>query len=316
MPRQPRIELEGALYHIISRGNNRQVIFKDDQDRAKFLSLLEGQKKRRPFYLYAYVLMSNHVHLLVERAGERLGDILKPVFGSYAQWWNRKYRHVGHVFQSRYKAILCQSDAYLGTLVRYIHLNPVRAKIVRHAEEYQWSSHRVYLRQRREPWVDVEPVLRQFGKTKKQAIAQYVAFVRAGEGEGHREDFYQGVEGRMLGDAEFVETIKKKVGDVKPMGKRQERTQPGLTWQDLVERVERETGVKKQAIFGRGRKPEQLLCKEALIYAAHEWLGMRTIEIARRMGVDPSSCSRRYAVARERVRSDASLRHLVERLTS
>jgi REP element-mobilizing transposase RayT len=118
MPRPPRVEFEGALYHVITRGNNRQPVFKDEADYQKFLSLLQREKQKPPFYLYAYVVMTNHIHLLVERQTDRLSGIMQRMLTGYGQYWNRKYRKVGHVFQGRYKAILCQKDAYLSELVR------------------------------------------------------------------------------------------------------------------------------------------------------------------------------------------------------
>lgn len=131
MARRPRLEVEGGLYHIIARGNNRQTIFHSDDDHKKFLSLLGVQKEKLPFYLYSYCLMTNHFHLLIERQVDTIGHIMLRVLTGYSQYYNRKYRKVGHVFQGRHKAILCQSDQYLSALVRYIHLNPVRAKMVR-----------------------------------------------------------------------------------------------------------------------------------------------------------------------------------------
>jgi len=145
MARKSRIEIEGGLYHVITRGNNRQQIFNGDDDYQKFLSLLEVQKGRLPFFLYAYCLMSNHVHLLIERQADSIGRIMHRVLTGYAQYYNWKYQRVGHVLQGRHKAILCQSDRYLSELVRYIHLNPVRAKMVRRPEHYRYSSHRAYL---------------------------------------------------------------------------------------------------------------------------------------------------------------------------
>ena len=145
MPRRPRLELEGGLYHIIARGNNRNDIFHSDQDHKKFLSLLLTQKAKLTFYLYAYCLMTNHFHLLIERQSETIGKMMQRVLKGYSQYYNRKYKNVGHVFQGRHKAILCQSDRYMGELVRYIHLNPVRAKMVRKAEKYPYSSQRAYL---------------------------------------------------------------------------------------------------------------------------------------------------------------------------
>lgn len=123
MARKPRVEVEGALYHIITRGNNRQVIFGSHDDYLKILLLLDQQKTKLPFYLYAYCLMPNHIHLLVERQQDSISRVMHRVLTGYTQYNNRKYKRVGHVLQGRYKAILCQSDQYLAELVRYIHLN-------------------------------------------------------------------------------------------------------------------------------------------------------------------------------------------------
>ena len=125
MARKARAEVEGGLYHVIARGNNRRRIFDAPADYEKFLSLLTRLKVRLPFFLYAYCLMTNHVHLLIERQAHTIGRIMHRVLTGYSQYYNRRYRRVGHLFQGRHKAILCQSDRYLAELVRYIHLNPV-----------------------------------------------------------------------------------------------------------------------------------------------------------------------------------------------
>ena len=126
MPRKPRIEISGGLYHVITRGNNRRKVFRSHDDYVKLIDFLTQQKSKLPFHLYAYCLMPNHVHLLLEMQEDRVSGIMQRVLTSYSRYHNRKYRKVGHVFQGRYKSILCQSDRYLGELVRYIHLNPVR----------------------------------------------------------------------------------------------------------------------------------------------------------------------------------------------
>ena len=135
MPRKLRVEVEGGLYHLITRGNDRQDVFHSTDDHLKFLSLLAKQKQKSPFYLYAYCLMTNHAHLLIERREETVGRIMQRLLTGYSQYYNRRYRHIGHVFQGRHKAILCQSDRYLSALVRYIHLNPVRAGMVEKPEQ-------------------------------------------------------------------------------------------------------------------------------------------------------------------------------------
>src|SRR5688572_13763288 len=113
MARGPRVEVEGGLYHLITRGVDRQAIFHDERDHAKFIALLTAQKARLPFYLFAYCLMTNHVHLLIERRIDDVGRIMHRLLTGYSQYYNRRYRRVGHLLQGRYKAILCQSDPYL-----------------------------------------------------------------------------------------------------------------------------------------------------------------------------------------------------------
>ena len=138
MARKSRIEVPGGLYHIITRGNNRRNIFRSHDDYLRFLHMVTEQKAKRPFFLYGYCLMPNHTHLLIERQDDAVSRIMQSVLTGYGQYFNRKYKKIGHLFQGRYKAILCQTDRYLGELVRYIHLNPVRARMVRRPEGYEY----------------------------------------------------------------------------------------------------------------------------------------------------------------------------------
>ncbi len=130
MARKPRIEFSGAFYHIIVWGNQKQVIFLDENDRQEYLKRIEHYQQKCGFILYAFVLMSNHVHLLLETPKDQISRIMQMINFTYTQYFNRKYNKVGHLFQGRYKSHLCDKDEYLLTLMRYIHLNPVRAGIV------------------------------------------------------------------------------------------------------------------------------------------------------------------------------------------
>ena len=141
MARKSRVEVEGGLYHVITRGNDRKDIFHSADDHLKFLSLIAKQKAILPFYLYAYCLMTNHIHLLIERRTDNVGRIMHRILTGYSQYYNRRYMKIGHLLQGRHKSILCQSEVYMGELVRYIHLNPVRARMVTRAEDYPYSSH-------------------------------------------------------------------------------------------------------------------------------------------------------------------------------
>jgi putative transposase len=212
MARKPRIEFQGALYHVITRGNQRQRIFKDRTDYQKYLHFLESYKDRYPFFLYAYVLMTNHIHLLVEMRDTPLSKILQGINQSYTMYFNWKYMTVGHLFQGRYKAILCDRDAYLLSLVKYIHYNPMRTKKTKSLEMYPWSSHHAYLgRTRAKGLVDTDLVLGLFSMCKGVAQRRYREFMEGKEGL-KREEVYATVDQRIQGDEGFVETILTRYG--------------------------------------------------------------------------------------------------------
>ncbi len=169
MARKPRVEFSGALYHVICRGNQRQVIFRNDADRKYYLDSLERYRQWYGFKVYAYVLMSNHVHMLLETGGMPLSRIMQGLQLRYTGYFNRKYNKVGHLFQGRYKAILCDRDAYLLELVRYLHLNPQRMRSPMQAATYRWSSHGAYLGKGNIVTIETVPVLREFAKSVGKA---------------------------------------------------------------------------------------------------------------------------------------------------
>src|SRR5690242_1305208 len=145
MARQARIEYPGALYHVISRGIERRDLFRDDRDRERYLSILERSVERFRFRLYAYCLMGNHIHLALETGKIPLSRVMRSINTSYAGYFNVRHKRSGYLFQGRYKAFLVDKDEYLLSLIRYIHLNPVRAGIADRPEAYEWSSHRAFL---------------------------------------------------------------------------------------------------------------------------------------------------------------------------
>lgn len=210
MARKPRIEFKGAFYHVITRGNQRQKVFKDEEDFQEYLALLAFYKERYKYLLYAYVLMNNHVHLLIESREIALSKILQGINQSYTMYFNKKNRTVGHLFQGRYKAILCDKDAYLLSLIKYIHLNPVRARIAKTAGQFRWSSNRSYCKQQKNDIVDTESVLRIFSEDKSQARKLYEAYMDDGV-EVKKEDIYRTVSQRILGGEKFVDTVMERI---------------------------------------------------------------------------------------------------------
>ena len=304
MARKARVEVEGGLYHLITRGNDRQDIFHSQDDYLKFLSLLLTQKERSAFYLYAYCLMTNHVHLLLERQSDTVGAIMQRLLTGYSQYYNRRYRRVGHVFQGRHKAILCQSGGYLTKLVRYIHLNPVRAKMVAAAEDYPYSSHRAYLGIEPAGIVDVDPVLRHFGNRKEIArnyFADYVGTVLPDD-----DVAYSTAEGDILGSDEFVDEAIHRLGVVEKPPRRKAKDEPALDAESLVSAVEEVFGMSRKDLFGSGKNTRVIMAKEVLIITGRE-AGARIAELANITGLDSSNVSRRYDAAKLSAVTDTKL---------
>ena len=145
MPRQARKQSESGIYHIMLRGINRQQIFEGEEDRERFLETLENYKGLCGYTIYAYCLMGNHIHLLIKEGKEDLTLVFKRIAGSYVYWYNWKYHRCGHLFQDRFKSEPVETDEYFLTVLRYIHQNPVKAKLCKYAEEYVYSSMKEYL---------------------------------------------------------------------------------------------------------------------------------------------------------------------------
>ncbi len=304
MPRKAGAEVAGGLYHVITRGNNRCQIFNSPADYEKFLSLLAAQKIKLPFFLYAYCLMSNHVHLLIERQANAVGRIMQRLLTGYAQYYNRRYRRVGHLLQGRYKAILCQSDRYLSELVRYIHLNPVRARMVNQPEDYAYSSHCVYLGMESTGIVDVDPVLRHFGAKKGVARVRYRQFVAAAIKHGHREDFYATDEGRILGTKEFIDATIHRIGET-DRSNQENRRKPSpvceVQPERLVASVEKVCRIPREDFCGIGKSAPAIMAKEMLILIGLQ-MGASMKVLSAIIGISPSALSRRHDAARLKVR--------------
>lgn len=221
MARPLRLEYPGALYHITARGNARQDIYLDDSDRAGFLELLGSIIQRFHWLCHAYCLMDNHYHLLIETPYTNLSTGMRQLNGVYTQRFNRRHGRVGHVFQGRFKAILVDRDSYLLELARYIVLNPVRAKMRKHAGDYVWSSYSAMVGEVPAPaLLTTESILVQFGRQKVRSRARYAAFVREGLGA---ESIWNNLQGQViLGSEKFVtqmEPLLKKAVAIKEVPK-------------------------------------------------------------------------------------------------
>jgi REP element-mobilizing transposase RayT len=187
MPRPPRLEFSGAVYHVIARGNEQRDVFRNDADRELYLRRLAHYRDQFRFRLYAYCLMSNHVHLALETGPVPLSRIVLALHGSYAQAFNQRYQRVGHLFQGRYKAFLVQKTSYLLALVRYIHENPVKAGLVSEPRLYRWSSDRFYQGAQAPDWLDARGLLQLLGADPGRAARRYRALMRSLRSETYED---------------------------------------------------------------------------------------------------------------------------------
>jgi putative transposase len=206
MTRPLRIEYDGALYHITSRGNAGEKIFLADRDRLGFLDVLGGVVSRFGWVCHAYCLMSNHYHLLIETPSPNLSRGMQLLNGVYTQRFNRQHKRSGHVFQGRFKAILVEKESHLLELARYIVLNPVRAKTVRSARDWPWSSYRATSGQVEVPkFLAIDWILSQFDAKRGPAIRAYRRFVTEGRGVDAWNDLRAG---SLIGNEAFIEHMR------------------------------------------------------------------------------------------------------------
>ena len=277
MARPLRIEYDGAVYHVTSRGNARKPIFIDNKDREFFLGTLAQVNKRYHWICHAYCLMNNHYHLVIETPDGNLSKGMRQLNGVYTQAFNRRHNRVGHIFQGRYKAILIQKERHLLEVSRYVVLNPVRAKAVERPEQWKWSSYRGTAG-KEEPHSCMTPdwILGQFHKRRGRAEERYREFVRAGIGQ---KGLWDKVKGQIiLGEEGFIREMTDYVErsrDVREIPRRQRfAARPGL-----------DTLFRWDSGGGKGRVPRRV--REAV-----ERYGYNQREVAKFLGVHYSSVSR------------------------
>ena len=319
MPRQARLDTPGALHHIMIRGINRSAIFEDDQDRSQFLTRLGQNILETQSSLYAWILMETHVHLLVRSGEQGISALMRKLLTWYAQYYNRRHRRTGHLFENRYKSILCEEENYLMALVRYIHLNPIRAKLVKTMgalNRYPWSGHRMVIGEEDYPWMDRAYILGQFARTKKKAIRAYCQFVQDGLGEGRRPELTGGglirsqggwsqvlalrskgekesSDERILGGGEFVDQILQQAEEQQLRQMKLRRK--GKSIEDIIREECGKRKVSEKELRKGSRRPRVSEVRAAIAYRSKEELGVSGAEIARHLGVNTSSINRALA---------------------
>jgi len=217
MPRVARVAPEGYIYHILTRGNNHQDVFKTEEDFDNYLEILWKYKKEYRFLLYHYVLMKSHVHLVLEPIGDgrNLAEIMKGINLSYVLYYKKRYGYIGHFWQDRYKSIIVSKDDYLLACGSYVELNPVRAKITADPRDYRWSSYSVYAYGNNDPVVDEHPIYGGLSKNEVIRRKRYRKFVR---GMMRKKNGMKGVMRRRIiyGNDDFEERMRE-VHGVEPL---------------------------------------------------------------------------------------------------
>jgi len=315
MPRQARLDVPGALHHIMIRGINKADIFCDDEDRQKFLEKLALNITDAKCAIFAWTLMSDHIHLLFKSGEKGISSVMRKQLTWYAIYFNRKYRRTGHLFENRYKSILCEEDSYLLALLRYIHLNPLRAGIVKNVkelEDYPWSGHSVIMGKGEYEWMNVDYVLSQFGKSRKRARTAYRKFmleeVKTGQvseitgGELGNHDRWSEVvslkrnreesesDSRILGDSDFIKNILEEAEEKEKRQLKIRRSSRSIL--DIVSELSTASGISQVALRHGSRKRKVSRVRAEIARRCTEELGMTAADIARYLGVSTSAIIR------------------------
>ena len=321
MPRKARLDAPGVLHHIIIRGIERRKIFRDDHDKDNFTDRLSILLSETKTICYAWALMSNHAHFLFRSGDTGISTLMRRLLTGYAVYFNRRYHRHGQLFQNRYKSIVCQEDIYFKELIRYIHLNPFRAKLVRDIEglnEYPYSGHSVLMRKNKREWYDAEYVFSYFGRKVSEARKRYISYVKEGIGQGRRPELVGGglirslggwseakrlrlkgqyrVKGdeRILGESEFVSGLLSEANE--KLNRRYELKGLGYDFEKVSRRVSSLYGMSEDEIYLKSRSRVQVEARDLLCYWAVSELGMSLTDVARRLGMSQPGVG--YAVKR------------------
>ena len=316
MPRKARIDAPGALQHVIIRGIERRKIFRSDYDRSNFIERLSVLVPETSIDCFAWTMLDNHVHLLLRTGSVPISIFMSRLLTGYAGWFNRKYKRHGQLFQNRYKSILCQDDPYLKELVRYIHLNSLRAGLVKDLktlDRFPWCGHSVLMGKSEQPWQNIDYVYRLFSVRQKEARKKYRDFVDKGISDGKRPDLTGGgllrsiggwtglkdfrksgirVKGdeRILGDSDFVETVLASAKEL--LEERYFLKARGIDFDHVALRVAKVMKITPDQVTAYGKSPKTVQARSLLCFWAHRKLGMTTIEIARRLKISQPAASR------------------------
>ena len=319
MPRKARIDAPGALQHIICRGIESRNIFFDNTDKDSFIERLGRVLSETQTPCYAWALLDNHLHLLLKTGNVPISKLMLRVLTGYVVSFNRRHKRAGHLFQNRYKSILCQEDTYLLELVRYIHLNPLRARLVSSMpklDRHRYCGHSFLMGFHHNDWQDFDYVLKFFGKKSGNAREHYREFVAKGIKAGRRPDLMRGglirkaagwtalstyrqhkehIKGdeRILGESDFVETVLKKQNE--RLERRYRLQALGYDFEKTVTRVAQLFEMKPEEILRTVKERLRVKARSVLCFWAVSELGLTGAEVARRLKMSDSAVSRAAA---------------------
>ena len=288
MARRVRVQYPGAIYHLMARGNGRQDIVRDDADRDRLVEYLGRAAVRCSWRVFAFVIMSNHLHVVLKTPEPNLARGMQGFLSAYANVWARRHRFNGHVFQGRYRAELVEDESYLWTVTRYVHLNPVRAGIVEHPGAWQWSSYRGYARDRgRLDWVAYDELLAswagEFGGRGSEPAAAYRRYVTAELSQPPGSPWSEAYHGWILGSQEFIDRIKSIVsGQPRRDRRREARRVRGLSLSQLSEIVCSEYSIERSELSRRGSRHP---ARAAMAYLARRHTSATNGDLTEILGV-------------------------------
>lgn len=286
MARPLRVEYPGAFYHVISRGNARTAIFRTERDGEKFLEYLQKAHARFSLLIHSYCLMGDHYHLLIETPLPNLSQSIQWINVSYAAYFNKKHGRNGHLFQGRFKAILIDADEYLKQLSRYIHLNPVKAKLSSSPDTYAWSSYGAIVGSAVRPdFLSVDRILSRFGGNQKEAVKRYRQYVEDVDIKSLEDPLKSAIGSFVLGDNDFVQWVKETFLSLREDQReipQLKELKPRWTLDDIVDAIAREYGCPKEEIRARGRKNNTP--REVAIYLAREMSGKGGLQLGQYFG--------------------------------
>jgi len=311
MPRGPRLDAPGVLHHVMARGIERRKIFIEEVDYQDFTERLGKVLGEGGGVCYAWSLIPNHFHLLMRTGSGTLVRVMQRLMTGYAVNFNFRQRRVGHLFQNRYKSVICEEEPYLLELVRYIHLNPLRARLVAGMDgldSYPWSGHAVLLGKRKAEWQETDDVLGRFGGKVGLARAKYRRFVEEGVSQGRRPELQGGglirslggweealkirrredrilSDTRILGDGDFVSRVLKET-------ERKEKSREFMELAEIIKRVKEAIKINEKDLRSSGKTQELSDARALISYLAVERYEIRGVEVARELGLGKSAVCR------------------------